>query len=543
MKASALLTLTPGDAFSHHRECRGGQGQVETNQFHTATNLSRRCAVPITLALVLFGLLWWTPLEAATYYVDFVGGSDSNAGTSTSTAWKRIKGMTGVTGTAASANIAGGDAIVFKGGVTWTKSWPWVVVGGSSSMVTYTTDRTWYAGSAWIQPVFDQEAAGTRYNVNAMMSKAGSGWVTINDLKFYRCGVLGVITQAACMYFIRTHNMAITNNTFDSRTWFAIFFNFDAPGAYGNFTIRGNDFSKTTSAVWFASSAAGAHESNLTYTNNTIHDFAPMLGCSNSQGSCAGGGAHGDGFLHYYSVPYEDATQYLDGFTFCNNRSYGDFTRGMGSDHNEDMTAFLYQEGAIKNGLICNNEIGWFPYKNSAGASYIFEAVIDIRDHGNPSNGTMYIVNNTIAGDKASNSGGSAIMVEGPGRGSVVIKNNIFMTGTYCLWSDTSIPINVTTDYNLRWCPNGNLTFTADGGHSIGSMVDPLFVANPGNLQITASSPAIGAGTNLSGLGFSVLNSARNGVARGTRWDIGAYQFSTSTDTLSPAIPQGLRVQ
>jgi len=484
----------------------------------------------IGVVVLMVAVLWSVPIHAATYYVDFAGGADTNNGTSTSTPWKRVKGMTGVTGTAASATISDGDTIVFKGGVTWTASYPWAIVGGFAGMVMYTTDHTWYSGGAWSQPVFDQQSAGTLYSSNPMATITGAGYVTINDLKIYRCGQNGVKTQAACFYFVRAHDIALTNNTFDSNTWFSVFFNFDQAGTYSNFTITGNDFTNTTSAVWFASAQANTHEVNLVYTNNTIHDFASMLGCNNVQQSCADGSAsaHGDGFLHYYNNPYDDATQYLDGFTFCNNRSYGDFTRGIGSDSSQNMTAMLYIEGAVKNGLICNNDIGWYPYGNSVSPATIFESVIDIRDHGNTSNGTTYIVNNTIAGDSTINSGGSAIMVEGPGSGSVVIKNNILVIGSYCLWSDTSVPTNVTTDYNQRWCPNGDSTFTADGGHSLASPSNPLFVSTPSDLRLTSSSPGRGKGTNLSVLGFSILNTDRNGLARGSSWDIGAYTYQDS---------------
>ncbi len=58
-------------------------------------------------------------LSAATYYVDFVGGSDSNDGLSTSTAWKRCPGDTSATGTPAAASLSPGDTIRFKGGVAY----------------------------------------------------------------------------------------------------------------------------------------------------------------------------------------------------------------------------------------------------------------------------------------------------------------------------------------------------------------------------------------------------------------------------------------
>ena len=57
---------------------------------------------------------------AATYYIDYTAGNDSNNGTSTATAWKTHPYMngSGVSGYVHSA----GDVFVFKGGVTWPYS-------------------------------------------------------------------------------------------------------------------------------------------------------------------------------------------------------------------------------------------------------------------------------------------------------------------------------------------------------------------------------------------------------------------------------------
>jgi hypothetical protein len=56
--------------------------------------------------------------SAATYYVDYVGGSDASAGTSTGTAFQRCPGDYRATGTALSTSLAAGDIVYFKGGVT-----------------------------------------------------------------------------------------------------------------------------------------------------------------------------------------------------------------------------------------------------------------------------------------------------------------------------------------------------------------------------------------------------------------------------------------
>ena len=59
--------------------------------------------------------------KAATYYIDYSSGNDSNNGTSTSTPWQHSPGDPRATGTA-NRTLAAGDMVVFKGGVTYSFS-------------------------------------------------------------------------------------------------------------------------------------------------------------------------------------------------------------------------------------------------------------------------------------------------------------------------------------------------------------------------------------------------------------------------------------
>lgn len=109
---------------------------------------------------LIFLLILGASLNAATRYIDYDAGSDSNNGTSTSTPWKRAPGMVGCTATCASFTPAPGDQIVLKGGVTWPSaalSWliPWI--GTAGSPITVTSDLTWFTGAAWTRPKLDAE--------------------------------------------------------------------------------------------------------------------------------------------------------------------------------------------------------------------------------------------------------------------------------------------------------------------------------------------------------------------------------------------------
>lgn len=75
--------------------------------------------------------------QAATYYVDFDGGNNALAGTSSGTAWKHCPGDPNATGTAASTTLAAGDTVIFKGGVVYRShvflSWS----GSDGNPITY----------------------------------------------------------------------------------------------------------------------------------------------------------------------------------------------------------------------------------------------------------------------------------------------------------------------------------------------------------------------------------------------------------------------
>src|SRR5689334_21657846 len=76
------------------------------------------------MRIVMLGAALWiatgmAPLMAATYYVDYDAGIDSNDGRSTSRAWKHCPGDPAAGAAAASSSLAPGDTVLFKGGVTY----------------------------------------------------------------------------------------------------------------------------------------------------------------------------------------------------------------------------------------------------------------------------------------------------------------------------------------------------------------------------------------------------------------------------------------
>ena len=98
--------------------------------------------------------------EAATYYVDFQGGSDAASGTSPRAALKHCPGDEAAEGTAAGTTLAPGDTVLFKGGVHYrghlTMRWS----GAKGKPITYdgNTAGTFGRGPAIIGGADNEEA-------------------------------------------------------------------------------------------------------------------------------------------------------------------------------------------------------------------------------------------------------------------------------------------------------------------------------------------------------------------------------------------------
>jgi len=490
------------------------------------TFLSHYFRVIVLAMLVLTGSA--VPAFSATYYIDYVSGSDTNAGTDMTTPWQRVPGMTGFAG---AYTHTAGDVFIFKGGVTWPKSnYPWTVANGGQSGApdTYTTNSAWFAGSSFSQPVFDDGASHP--GMVGMMAAKNIGYLTFNNLRFTNCGQSQVGDTDKCLFFLDTHDITLTNNIFTTYCWISVFFVFDDGASHSNFTFTGNDFSHTSGAIWFASGAANTTEHNINYNNNTFHDYTSQIG----------GGVHGDGALHFFVIPETDATQFADNFTFCNNRFYGDFRNSFAGGG--AMTALFFIEAAVS-GVVCNNDFSFSPVQPS-----MFQGLIVLFGYSNPRSTNLQIYNNSFT-NIGPNSMSGAIDVAS-GYNNVSFKNNIASGMQYSVVVEDAAGSGATfvTDYNLLNDTSGQLAFQTlqdysawqASGRDVHSKlgVDPAWVAAPGNERLAANSPAIGAGVNLTSTGISLLKTDILGNPRPATgsWDMGAYQFPRS----GPNPPTGL---
>lgn len=91
----------------------------------------------LILVCLLMGAL---QSHAATYYVDFAAGSDSNTGLAASSPWKRCPGDSAAGGVAGSKVLQPGDTVLFKGGVIYRGGISVNAGGTSGSPITFKGD-------------------------------------------------------------------------------------------------------------------------------------------------------------------------------------------------------------------------------------------------------------------------------------------------------------------------------------------------------------------------------------------------------------------
>jgi hypothetical protein len=125
----------------------------------------------------------------ATHYIA-ANGSDSNNGTTKTTAWLHAPGMPNCASNCASYTPAAGDSIIFRGGDTWHTGnssaspytggmWSWSWSGSSSSFIYIGVDQTWYTGLSWVRPIITGDNSTSTNAVSSCAYQAGSNNVLV----------------------------------------------------------------------------------------------------------------------------------------------------------------------------------------------------------------------------------------------------------------------------------------------------------------------------------------------------------------------------
>lgn len=533
----------------------------------------------IILGLWVFGCLGSSP--AASYYVDYVAGSDANNGTATGTPFQRCPGDASATGTAASTTLSAGDTVYFKGGVSYVVTG----AGGASSGIALSWSGTagnpitydgnsggsWGTGRAIIT---DNHAASghnsflataTRSNLtfrsliikelggsatlptdggSAVAANPGGGInfnagtaarnIIVRDCDFSEIGYYfnqqpmnEASIQGGGLTFYDGNGIVISNCNFSRQS---ICVTLLATTVQSNIVVANCVF--TDSIRWclnIASVANNTHTDWITIRSNVFHDYWQF-----DSGAWTGYGEwpHTDGI--FFRQDYTGAT-YGTNNNFHANSFYSTSAPGGG-------TADIYlTEGPSAN--IYNNT--WTYSGKGLALVYFYNTY-------NPSNPQVVnIFNNSFLTTFL-----PCINISGPGYdlSTFNLKNNIFydtQTGSganYLMyWNTTNDLTGVTLDYNLyktantssylmRW-ENGGGSYTLTDLRNVnwedqGLADDPDYTALSdataplsANLALQSSSPCIGTGVNLS----SYFTTDKNGANRGGAWDMGAIEYVTNS--------------
>ncbi len=462
------------------------------------------------------------PCQAATYYIDYVSGSDTNSGLSKSIPWKRCPGMKGFAGRYAHQ---AGDVFIFKGGVTWDyRALPLTIAnsGAAGSADQYTVDKTWYVGSAWSYPVFD---GGAQLQMSGFTSSNKSNLV-INGFKIYNTGYpadgsgYGITT-------IGGSNVEISN------CWFETY----AVNAWGY--VSGT--ATTERKIYFHDNhlRRNGRVHVLISSGKTVDDMQLYNNAFEGPTGYDPHAYHCDGFMIGGYGPGNSVTN----LKIYGNLFFGDWSKGA--------TAQVYLNGYVNGAQIYNNI---FAFENKNAGTSLSPAFLFIYGY----NKNIGIYNNTFSNDASPGVayGTQTCISMARMNDRINIRNNIFSkTRNGVIYSDTT---NVTMDYNLHnEYSGGRLIWNSTGAWACQTIAacrsrgfevhspspgPAQFAALPsggvtgtGDWHLLAVSPAINTGADLSG----IFNTDKDGNARPQSlvWDIGAYEYNGSTAGTGTSAP------
>lgn len=200
----------------------------------------------LCLAAPLCATAWGT-----TYYVDRVAGSDTNAGTQPSAAWRSLNRV-------GQSAYKPGDYILLKRGQTWNEELVISSSGAPDAPITYGAFGT---GAA---PVIDGSGVTIAAHEGLITGNQQSNLV-LRDLEVRNSPADGIVPYLANGLQVR--NCTIHDNQFNG----ILVFN------GSNVTIDGSAFYNNSlnladSYAGIAIDGNGAPQANFTISNNTIHD-------------------------------------------------------------------------------------------------------------------------------------------------------------------------------------------------------------------------------------------------------------------------------
>lgn len=432
---------------------------------------------------IVFSLsfLFALPALASTYYIDCNAGSDSNAGTSITAAWRTV-------GKVNSISFAAGDKILFNKGCTWTDNYLHITaVGTSASPVTFSS----YGTGA--QPTI----SGASTLLYALYIQ-GAKYAVVDNLHFTLASLQNVIVGNA-----NTDHVTIQNCLIDHAGKSGIFLYGSAPAGQtplwttGNITIKNNN-------IHLNGSTADDHGIYIDNSSNNLLE-------SNIWDSNIG-----------YGVQIQDSSD-------NNVVRYNQFhANGFGDPQHTWGGAFtIYNWETSRYHMPTGNQI----YGNvSNGDRYGMLA------GGSSSAGSNAVSNNTFYGNQY-----GVVVHDGANFGT--FQNNIVWgsSSSYALYVSGSFK----SDYNIVGPAHSGYIYWNAGYSTLASYsgatgndthskeADPLFVS-PSTVDFTlqSNSPAIDKGVNLGTSYQMELNpsgtfpwTTANENSYGSGWEMGAFVY------------------
>lgn len=502
-----------------------------------------------------------------TYYVSTSTGSDSNTATqaqSKSTPWAHLKGMAGCTSNCSSYSPVAGDQFILMGCDVWEHSdlpinWDWS--GTSANPIKVGVDTTWYntsnCPSSWNRPIWDAGKVSTCWSgsANVMLTVAGVAssvsYVTFDNIEMRGMEITAVSSCAGGQGygdFVDFFN-PVTNVTFSNvyiHGWQStvdncIIFQGQAGNLFTSSIIDGSD----GTGVAATKSCYGFYPTPPSIQNTVIHDLPnPIVGYAQT-------GAGGPASLvwsgnNIYNV----------------NDSYAGANHGNAIEIVGSGTYYIYNN--LIHHMVCSGcesmMIG-----NSGETSYVFNNIIwDLGPigssaqtpsipQGSASGLTEIFRNNTIvASDNQS-------CINNSGQGAT--NYTITAQNTHCIQGTSG---GAVTDYTAVGQNLLQTTAQADANsspHFDQYAASQAYVYSP----LASTNSTVGAGSNLTSnctgptaalcqaTTYGCTEQSVGGVVQSVctthttnarpssgAWDLGAYQFSSST-AQTPQPPTGLQ--
>jgi hypothetical protein len=417
------------------------------------------------------------------------------------------------------ANFAGkytplaGDTFIFKGGVVWPVRSVWQpVAGNASAQNVYSVDLSWFKGVSFSRPSFDGGGVTPRMLSMEAYNGNTTGFLQLDHLEFANCWKPQVANGYGCLNFTNSEHVTFTDNRFATQTYATIGFTAQlADKILSGYKLLNNEFTSTASAITFGTyNSKNVVVKDIVMNSNWYHDFQDQIG----------GGAHADGAWHGMTITegddanghfvrFNDPTVYIQNLEFCNNKFTGSFSR-WGSEGGG--TAMFFQQGGLKDALICNNMFNPDNTGTTSVSAFLFFA-----SAGNPNSENLRIYNNSFIDNNPNGDFVYRAIFAADAWKGFDVKNNYFSKSNFCQLVDPAAWPTYSSDYNVYQC------------HSFGGGLTPTY-GDFSTWQSIGQDPHgkfstdVSGALNLSSLGYKTLNSTIEGKPRPSTgmWNAGA---------------------